>query len=98
MESGSVGFVTMHSYYRECSCARRKSQCLYCNSSSYFDNKYWDCGVQQPGVPLLHNMANLGILVASICVASPSRDSRWDSLHSDMRAISFSAFSAAIHI
>jgi len=75
MESGSVGFVTTHSYYRECSCASRKLQCLSCNSASYFANKYWDCGVQQPGVPLLHNTANLGVLVASICVASLSQES-----------------------
>ena len=55
-------------------------------------------GVQQPDVPLLHNTANLGIMVASICVASQSGDSRWDCLHSDMRAIPFSAFSTDVHI
>jgi hypothetical protein len=70
MESGRVDFVTMHTYFRECSCARRKYQCLHWKSASYFDNKYWGCGVQQPGVPLLHNTTNLGIMVASICVAS----------------------------
>jgi hypothetical protein len=58
IESGSVGFVKMHSYYRERSCAKRKSQCSYGNSASYFD-KYWDCGVQQSGVPLLHDTPTL---------------------------------------
>jgi hypothetical protein len=98
MGSGSAGFVTMHSYYREFSCVRRKAQCLFRNSAYHFDNKYWDCEVQQPGVRLLHNTANLGILVASICMASQSGESSRDCLHSDTTLINFSAFSTAIHI